>query len=166
MPCYGSCNAAGGNVSLQLTLVVAAAESELEAVSFNTPSAAAVPDRRGPVGWARSEPLVVQTHISTCAGVLRLGRCGVTNLKLMRTGVCPRSRGGFRTTWPRIVLTAIVNSGWPNGGITAGKQYYHCSSTLLLSPFLASLTKCLAAMSVPSSSQGKVLGLFFICQAP
>lgn len=31
-----------------------------------------------------------------------------------------RLRGGFQTTWPHIVLTAIVNSGWPNGGITAG----------------------------------------------
>ena len=83
----------------------------------------------------------------------------------MRTGVCPRSRGGFQTTWPRIVLTAIVNSGWPNGGITAGKQYYRCSCTLLLSLFLTNLAKCLSAMFVPSSSQEKVLGLSFICQA-
>lgn len=79
-------------------------------------------------------------------------------------GVCPRSRGGFQTTWPRIVLTVIVNSGWPSGGITAGKHCDRCSSALLRL-FLVNLTKHLSAAFVPSGSWEKVLGLSFICQA-
>lgn len=81
-------------------------------------------------------------------------------MKLMRTGICPRSRGGFQTTWPRIVLTAIVNSGWRNGGITAGKQYFCCSSTLLLCLSLKP-PKMLVCSVCPLHLQREIIGTLF-----
>lgn len=77
------------------------------------------------------------------------------------TGVCPRSRGGYQTTWPHTASAATVSSGWPNGGTIAGKNV----SALGPSFPQPGVTKCPFARSVPSSSQDKVLGLSTTCQA-
>lgn len=123
-------------------------------------------ERTSGMGSLRASLFWSKATSQPASWVLRPGWCGVTDLKLMRTGVCPRLHGGFQTTWPHIVLTAIVNSGWPNGGITAGKQYFCCSSTLLLCFCLSNLTEFLNAIFVPSTSEEKVLSLSFIHQVP